>query len=156
MLASWRSMTKIAVSGSRSITVVRGMDPRIRIHTKMSWIRNSAFKKPKNRFQGTDSARLCSLAGRYDIAIPTRFLALQRLLKIPAQGVHGSDFLPLHGKYFIMRNWYKFRARIPAEFWKWERMSLKTLDPDRKHCTLIIIPDPHWISSPRSGSALAI
>ncbi len=43
-LASWRSMMKIEGSGSSS----RGMDPRIRIriHTKMSWIRNTA---PKDR-----------------------------------------------------------------------------------------------------------
>ncbi len=43
------------------------------------------FKEPKNRFQGTNSAWLCSLqysawlcslAGRYDNHIPTRFLAL--------------------------------------------------------------------------------
>jgi hypothetical protein len=33
------------------------------------------FKETKNRFQGTNSARLCSLAGRYDNPIPTRFLA---------------------------------------------------------------------------------
>ncbi len=33
---------KIEGSGSRSINpLVRGMDPRIRIHTKMSWIRNT-------------------------------------------------------------------------------------------------------------------
>ncbi len=36
LLASWRSMTKIARSGS-----LRDMDPRIRTHTKMSWIRGS-------------------------------------------------------------------------------------------------------------------
>jgi hypothetical protein len=33
------------------------------------------FKEPKNRFQGINSASLCSLAGRYDNPIPTRFLA---------------------------------------------------------------------------------
>jgi hypothetical protein len=45
-------MTKIAGSGSRiriririRIPLVRGMDPRIRIHPKMSWIRNTAFAK---------------------------------------------------------------------------------------------------------------
>jgi len=43
------------------------------------------FKEPKNRFQGTNSARLCSLAGRYDNPIPTRFLAPIECLKIPAQ-----------------------------------------------------------------------
>ncbi len=36
-------MTKIA--GSDPDPLVRGMDPRIRIHTKMSWIRNAAFNK---------------------------------------------------------------------------------------------------------------
>ncbi len=33
------------------------------------------FKEPKNRFRGTNLARLWSLAGRYDNPIPTRFLA---------------------------------------------------------------------------------
>jgi hypothetical protein len=31
--------------------------------------------EPRNRFQGMNSASLCSLAGRYDNHIPTRFLA---------------------------------------------------------------------------------
>ncbi len=45
LLASWRFMTKIEGSGSRSGSLVRGMDPqiRIRIHTKMSWICNTAW-----------------------------------------------------------------------------------------------------------------
>jgi hypothetical protein len=43
------------------------------------------FKEAKNRFQGTNSARLCSLAGRYDNPIPTQFLAHMDSLKIPAQ-----------------------------------------------------------------------
>jgi hypothetical protein len=29
--------------------LVRGMDPRIRIYTKMSWIRNTGYKVVKNR-----------------------------------------------------------------------------------------------------------
>jgi hypothetical protein len=33
------------------------------------------FKEPRNLFQGLNSASLCSLAGRYDNPIPTRFLA---------------------------------------------------------------------------------
>ncbi len=41
--------------------------------------------QPKNRFQGTNSARLCSLASRYNNPIPTRFLAPIDCLKIPAQ-----------------------------------------------------------------------
>ncbi len=40
---------------------------------------------PKNRFQGMNSASLCSLAGRYNKPIPTRFLAHIDCLKIPAQ-----------------------------------------------------------------------
>ncbi len=42
------------------------------------------YKEPKNRFQGTNSARLCSLAGRYDSPIPTRFLVPIDCLKILA------------------------------------------------------------------------
>ncbi len=43
LLASWRSMTKIAGSGPDPDPLVRGMDLRIRIQiqTKMSWIRNT-------------------------------------------------------------------------------------------------------------------
>jgi hypothetical protein len=41
--------------------------------------------EPRNRFQGINSASLCSLAGRYDNPIPTRFLAPIDCLKIPAQ-----------------------------------------------------------------------
>jgi hypothetical protein len=43
------------------------------------------LKEPKNKFQGTNSAKLCSLAGLYDNPIPTRFLAPIDYLKIPAQ-----------------------------------------------------------------------
>jgi hypothetical protein len=42
------------------------------------------FKEPKNRFQGTNSARLCSQAVRLENPIPTRFLAPVDYLKIPA------------------------------------------------------------------------
>jgi len=37
-----------------------------------------------NRFQGMNSASLCSLAGRYDNPIPARFLAPIDCFKIPA------------------------------------------------------------------------
>jgi hypothetical protein len=42
------------------------------------------FKEPRNRFQGLDPASLCSLAGRQDNIIPTRFLAPIDCYKIPA------------------------------------------------------------------------
>ncbi len=45
----------------------------------------STFMEPRNRFQGMNSASLCSVAGRYDNPIPTRFLAPIDCLKIPAQ-----------------------------------------------------------------------
>ena len=41
--------------------------------------------EPRKRFQGMNSASLCSLADRYDNPIPTRFLAPIGCLKIPAQ-----------------------------------------------------------------------
>jgi hypothetical protein len=41
--------------------------------------------EPRNRFQGMNSASLCSLAGRYDNPIPPRFLAPIDCLKIPAR-----------------------------------------------------------------------
>jgi hypothetical protein len=44
-----------------------------------------SFKEPKNRFQGTNSARLGSLAGQSDNPIPARFLAPIDCLKITAQ-----------------------------------------------------------------------
>jgi hypothetical protein len=39
---------------------------------------------PRNRFQGMNSASLCSLAGRYDNPLPLRFLAPIDSLKITA------------------------------------------------------------------------
>jgi hypothetical protein len=41
--------------------------------------------EPRNRFQGINSAGLCSPAGRYDNPIPTRFLAPIDFIKIPGQ-----------------------------------------------------------------------
>jgi hypothetical protein len=50
-----------------------------------------------NWFQGINSASICSLAGRYDNRIPTRFLALIDCLKIPAQdGAQDRDFAANH------------------------------------------------------------
>jgi hypothetical protein len=46
---------------------------------------------PRNRFQGMNSASLCSLAGRYDNPIPTRFLAPIECLEIPALCTHQED-----------------------------------------------------------------
>ncbi len=42
-------------------------------------------REPRNRFQGIDSASLCSLAGRYENTNPTWFLVPIDCSKIPAQ-----------------------------------------------------------------------
>jgi hypothetical protein len=42
------------------------------------------YTEPRNQFPGLNSTSLCSLAGRYDNPIPTRFLAPIECLKIPA------------------------------------------------------------------------
>ncbi len=36
------------------------------------------FKEPRNRFQGINSASLCSLASQYDKPIPARILAQEK------------------------------------------------------------------------------
>jgi hypothetical protein len=49
------------------------------------------FMEPRNRYQGMNSASLCSLAGRSDNPIPPRFLAPIDSLKSPAlAGRHGN------------------------------------------------------------------
>ncbi len=48
-----------------------------------------------NRFQGTISARLCSLAGRYGNPIPSRFLSPKDCLKIPAQATYAGGIYSL-------------------------------------------------------------
>ncbi len=56
--ASWSSMMKIDPD-----PLVRGMDPRIRIHTKMSWIRNSGLGP---YYAGVDyNLTLCPLQHMY-------------------------------------------------------------------------------------------
>jgi hypothetical protein len=55
------------------------------------------FMGPRNRFQGMNSASLCSLAGRYDNPIPTRFLVPIDCLKIRAQCLSVWGLLPSLG-----------------------------------------------------------
>ncbi len=49
------------------------------------------FKEPKNWFQGTNYARMCSLADRYDNHIPTRFIAPIDCFTIPALNADHAD-----------------------------------------------------------------
>jgi hypothetical protein len=57
------------------------------------------------RIPGIDSASPCSLAGRYNNPIPTRFLAPIDCSKIPTQtSKTGGDFNLLKGGYFYLKN----------------------------------------------------
>ncbi len=63
--------------------------------------------KPRNRFQGLNSASLSSLSGQYDNPIPTRFKAPTDCLQIPAQatlagGIYSLELIPwLHKRLKI-------------------------------------------------------
>jgi hypothetical protein len=71
------------------------LTPAAGLPTYVAWARIFlSFKEPKNRFQGTNSARLCSVAGRYDNPIPTRILAPINCLKIPALAGRYDNPLP--------------------------------------------------------------
>jgi hypothetical protein len=52
------------------------------VHTEPEFF---TFREPKNRFQWINSACPCSLGGRYDNPLPSRFLVPVDCLKIPAQ-----------------------------------------------------------------------
>ncbi len=69
--------------------------------------------EPRNRFQGMNSASLCSLAGRYDNPIPTRSLAPIDCLKIPVQtymddAVYAVLFTFLKIQNTILYDWYQW------------------------------------------------
>jgi hypothetical protein len=70
------------------------------------------FMEPRNRFQGTNSASLCSLAGWYDNTILTRFLAPIDCLKIPAQATQPGEISALESILGILKNlkiWARYR-----------------------------------------------
>jgi hypothetical protein len=76
----------------------------------------TTFKEPKDRFQGTNSVRLCSLAVRYDNPISTRFLAPIDCLKIPALfsqrhvcHAPSKQFLPLLSKNQFVGNLFEMK-----------------------------------------------
>jgi hypothetical protein len=62
------------------------------------------FRKPRNRFQGRNSASLCSLTGRYVNPIPPRFLAPIDSLKIPAQNKQMRETVHCTDPYSTARN----------------------------------------------------
>ncbi len=71
--------------------------------------------KPRNRFQGMNSASLCSLAGRYDNPIPPRFLAPKDSLKIPALVYTPAlFFVPAHQAYRLVESipWNRFLSSL--------------------------------------------
>ncbi len=66
---------------NKSMCTLAGTVPEIFSGQSLNF---KTFKEPRNRFQGINSASLCSLAGQYDNPIPAPFLALTDCLKIPA------------------------------------------------------------------------
>ncbi len=72
--------------GSGGDLAKRGEGERKRVGFCLQIPNFLTFKEPKYRFQGTKSARLCSLAGRDDSPFPTRFLAPHRLFKNSSTG----------------------------------------------------------------------
>jgi glucan phosphoethanolaminetransferase (alkaline phosphatase superfamily) len=72
--------------------------------------------EPRNRFQGMNSASLCSLAGRYDNSIPIWYLAPIDCLKIPSQlcglgmGEAATSYF-LAYSYSMLRNSVQWKTR---------------------------------------------
>ncbi len=56
----------------------------------MSWIRNTAFKEPNNRFKESIPPAYIAWRAGYDNPIPIRFLAPIHCLQIPAQVTRGG------------------------------------------------------------------
>ncbi len=83
---------------------------------------------PRSRFPGMKSASLCSLAGRYDNPIPSRFLVPIDCLKIPAQGPTSNmagGYFRKESKFIIsttggaqaLEPWYCFLQKGDWNFW---------------------------------------
>ncbi len=61
----------------------------------------STLKEPRNRFHGINSASLCSLGGRYDNPIPTRFLVPVNCSKSTDQLNQSDQTYPIYMYYFL-------------------------------------------------------
>ncbi len=98
LLASWRFMTKIAGSGSRiririrdPLVRLRSMDPRIRIriHPKMSWIRNTARRYGSGSGSGSGSFYHCKNSKKnldsYYFVTLLDFLSLKNDVNVPSK-----------------------------------------------------------------------
>jgi hypothetical protein len=79
------------------------------------------FKEPKNRFQGTNPARLCSLAGHYDSPIPTQFIVPIDCLKIPAQNCRCSLEKSLKKLMLFKMDCLASVHRISSSFGSWNK-----------------------------------
>ncbi len=131
MLASWRSVTKIAGSGSRiwiqdpdPDTLVRGMDPRIRIHTKMSWIRNTAFKTLFILTDGVNSVPdwIPFSASSYKVLIKlihsTIKLGQQYKLSFQDYILRDLDWMtPMRSVFKCNRKWFHYILLFNSDGW---------------------------------------
>jgi hypothetical protein len=98
--------------------------------------------EPRNRFQGMNSACLCSLAGRYDNPITTRFLAPLDCLKIPAQEKFEAE----------KDGGHKGRNDYVRDTWSRERIGNVGKERGKVHCkNRLAIPGPRRDYSPPGG-----
>ncbi len=93
------------------------------------------FMESRNRFQGIDYASLCSLAGRYDNPLPTRFIAHIECSKIPALSTAISS---VHRGRILRKTW----CMEPYTRDDLNLMPLSTLSPIQG---LWIWPPPQYI-----------
>ncbi len=94
------------------------------------------FMEIRNRFQGMNSASLCSLAGRYDNPLPTRFLAPTDCLKIPALYI---IFTAVAGEFLCLNSGWMLRFRTLTNY------SPPFVDPQLIWSPLVIVPHEHVI-----------
>jgi hypothetical protein len=93
---------------------------------------------PRNRFQGMNSASLCSLAVRYNNPIPPRFMAPIDCLKIPAQATWtgGIGFLEsIPGRHKSL----KIRPQVD---WMWN--GGKPCSISRVNASIMFLNDFHY------------
>jgi hypothetical protein len=81
--------------------------------------------EPRNRFSGINSASLCSLAGRYDIPLPTRCLAPIDFLKMPA--LHRLSELIPWNRFLGSLKFKNSGSGFPSSFPPQSRPSLPSL-----------------------------
>jgi hypothetical protein len=92
------------------------------------------FNEPKNWLRGINSASLCSLAGRYDNPIPTRFLAPIDCSKILAQ----------YTLEYVARPLEMFETIVFTQLWSKNNVILRAFTPITPEVTDFVSFSPFW------------